>query len=181
MTIAARLMPRLWRDGQPSVNFPDVRQWLKALQCSRALTEIFQWEPNLRVLVNEAGVTSEELLNSSGPHVLLHGDYHHGNILRDGNDSWRAIDAKCVWGECEYEAGALLRNPMPWIGQQSDLTHLMQRRVDLLAEESGFERRRIRDWGRVQAVLSAVWTAQDHGTLDQSSLHVAEALGRVEV
>jgi streptomycin 6-kinase len=101
--------------------------------------------------------------------------------LRSGDAAWRVIDAKGVWGEREYETGALLRNPERWMGEQRDIQFQMQRRVDVLATELGLDHRRIRDWGRVQAVLSAIWTAEDHGALDQSTLRVAAALSRVEV
>jgi hypothetical protein len=37
----------------------------------------------------------------------------------------------------------------------------MRRRIEALAELTGFERERIRRWGLAQAVLSEIWSADD--------------------
>ena len=93
---------------------------------------------------------------------LLHGDLHHDNILAAG-DAWLAIDPKGVLGEPAYEVGALLRNF--WDRDTSDAVRrqMSARRVAILAETLGFDRRRIAGWGVAQAVLSAWWSYEDHG------------------
>src|SRR5438067_1309862 len=61
--------------------------------------------------------------------VLLHGDLHHENILAAARQPWLAIDPKGVVGEPAYEAGALLRNPLPWLLEQPDPRGVTARRV----------------------------------------------------
>jgi streptomycin 6-kinase len=118
-----------------------------------------------------------ELLGSSAEPVILHGDLHHNNILRDG-DAWLAIDPKGVLGEAAYETGALLRNPASRIAITPNLPQLLARRVDLLAEQLDLPRDRLAAWGEAQAVLSAWWTIEDGGPDRdwQQALRIADAL-----
>ena len=51
-----------------------------------------------------------ELFAEARPQVLLHGDFHHFNILLSGR-VWLVIDPKEVIGPAEYEVGPLLMNP----------------------------------------------------------------------
>jgi streptomycin 6-kinase len=101
-----------------------------------------------------------ELCASSAPPVLLHGDLHHFNVLRNG-DGWAAIDPKGVIGEPAYETGALLRNPVPALLDLPHPRRILVRRAGLLAEALGLDADRVFAWARVQAMLAAVWAAQD--------------------
>ncbi|MCS6939499.1 MAG: hypothetical protein RMJ55_13555 [Roseiflexaceae bacterium] len=59
---------------------------------------------------------------------------------------------------------------------QSELVHIMARRVDLIADALGFERTRIVGRGLAQAVLSAWWSYEDHGHRWDEAIACAEAL-----
>jgi streptomycin 6-kinase len=48
-----------------------------------------------------------------GRATLVHGDFHHLNILRAG-DRYVAIDAKAMLGEPEYDVPSFLRNPLSY-------------------------------------------------------------------
>jgi streptomycin 6-kinase len=117
-----------------------------------------------------------DLLASAAPSVVLHGDLHHGNILAAQRAPWLAIDPKGVIGEPAYEAGALLRNPMPEIARHPALDRVLWRRVDHLADMLNLERERVRGWGVAQAVLSAWWSFEDLGFGWEPAIACAEAL-----
>jgi streptomycin 6-kinase len=93
--------------------------------------------------------------------VVLHGDLHYGNVLSSERDGWLAIDPKGVAGEPCYEIGALLRNRIDELYDAADPVHAMRRRVEAIADRTGFDPERIRLWGLCQAVLSQVWRADD--------------------
>jgi streptomycin 6-kinase len=79
--------------------------------------------------------------------VLVHGDFHHHNLLRHG-DRWVAIDVKAAVGEPEYDVPSFLWNP---IG--IPLTRgLFDRRFDAF-ERAGLDRERMRAWTLVRAVI----------------------------
>lgn len=94
--------------------------------------------------------------------VLMHGDFHHYNIL-SSERGWLVIDPKGVIGPACYEVGPLLLNPWPDLLSRSNYRQMTQRRIDILHERSGFERERIREWALAHAILSAWWSLEDHG------------------
>src|SRR4029079_19726764 len=95
-------------------------------------------------LVEQVEALFAELLASAAEPALLHGDLHHGNILADGPRSWRANDPKGLVGEPAYEAGALLRNPLPELLAWPDPARVQARRIDILADRLGIDRARLR-------------------------------------
>jgi streptomycin 6-kinase len=155
---ALTVMRALWRPPPPSHRFPAARDWGRSLA------------PGSRA----AGVYAE-LCDSMAEPVVLHGDLHHENVLRSGAGSWLAIDAKGVIGEPAYETGALLRNPKPSLLAAPDVSALLRRRADRLAERLDLPVARVRGWAYAQAVLSAAWSVED-GEDPSYALAVAELL-----
>ncbi len=113
--------------------------------------------------------------------VLLHGDLHHENILAAEREPWLAIDPKGLVGEPAYEVGAWLRNPMPQLLDMPQPGRILARRINQLAEELGFDRARLRDWGLAQAMLSAWWSMEDSGGLSIFSITCAELLAAIHL
>ncbi|MBV8858469.1 MAG: phosphotransferase [Acidobacteria bacterium] len=132
-------------------------------------------------LFEEAESLYAELLATSAPPVLLHGDLHHGNILAAGRAPWLAIDPKGVVAEPAYEVGALLRNPLPQLLRLPDPVSTTERRIAQLADELGFERARVRGWGLAQAMLSAWWSIEDEGCLGEHGYAAAEVLAATKI
>jgi streptomycin 6-kinase len=94
--------------------------------------------------------------------VLMHGDFHHFNIL-SSERGWLIIDPKGVIGPACYEVGPLLINPWGDLLSGKDYRRMTKRRIDILHERLGFERERIREWGLAHAILSAWWSIEEHG------------------
>jgi streptomycin 6-kinase len=112
-------------------------------------------------VIDRAEKIFEELLLSSDPTILLHGDLHHWNILSAGDNRWLAIDPKGVLGDQAYETGAWLRNPYPLVMDATDVKGLIKRRLDQFVDELGLDRDRILNWAFAQAVLAAWWSYED--------------------
>jgi streptomycin 6-kinase len=170
--IAAQVMAALWRPLPADHPFPTTATWAAGMERLRAhfggATGPFP--PRL---VAQAEGLFRELLASSGPPVLLHGDLHHENILAATRAPWLALDPKGLAGESAYEVGALLRNP-PDVETWPDLPRIQARRVSILAEQLGLERERIIGWALAQAVLSAWWSFEDHGEFWEGAIQIAE-------
>ena len=165
---AAELMARLWRPVEPDAPFRSLPHWARALERpSGAVPD------GLR-----AGVGA--LLSSlepDGERVLLHADLHHGNILSEGKSDeprYRAIDPKGVVGARGYEVGPYLLNPLA--ARAETLLALLPRRLAAFAEVLGLEPQHLARWGLVHAVLSACWSAEEHGEKDLRSLEFAAGL-----
>lgn len=173
--IAASVMRAFWRPAPPNPAFPSVADWAADVEGVR---KQFGGSDFVlpAVLVDRAAALFRDLLASSAPAVLLHGDLHYENILSAQREPWLAIDPKGVIGEPAYEVGALLRNPLPQLLNTDRPKQILARRLDQLAEALAIDRNRLRDWGIAQAVLSACWTVEDHGAGWESTIACAEIL-----
>ena len=95
------------------------------------------------------------LLRDPVGEVLLHQDLHGGNVLRFGADEWLAIDPKPLVGDPAFDVASLLRDRR-WLLGGVDDTRRVRRRLDVLAEETGLDRERMRLWGIVHALAWGV-------------------------
>jgi streptomycin 6-kinase len=172
---AAQVMCDLWKPLPPDSRFPTAAEWAGGFARLRMKFNGGTGPLPAR-LVDHAEGLFRDLLSSSEPSVLLHGDLHHFNILAARRRPWLAIDPKGLAGEPAYEVGALFRNPDPSLYLDPKL---QRRRVDVLHEELGFEKERILGWGVAQSVLSAWWSIEDSGTEWQSQCTCAEVLANL--
>ncbi|MFZ5826372.1 MAG: aminoglycoside phosphotransferase family protein, partial [Bacillota bacterium] len=84
---------------------------------SALLQEAFRWVRAenragvaMLALVETAEALFREVEEEGGPAVLLHGDLHHKNILRDRQGGWRAIDPKGIAGVAVMETARFIQN-----------------------------------------------------------------------
>jgi streptomycin 6-kinase len=179
-TIAASVMRGLWRPAPPGHDFPTVADWGESFARLRARFG-GGTGPLPAAQVERAETLFAELLASSAPPVLLHGDLHHDNILSAQRQPWLAIDPKGVVGEPAYEVGALLRNLWPERHTNQNPARMLERRAHRLAEELGIDPVRVRDWAVAQAVLSAVWGVEDSDDGWEGALANADILAAIPV
>jgi streptomycin 6-kinase len=85
-----------------------------------------------------------------GRATLVHGDFHHHNILRHG-DRHVAIDAKPMLGEPEYDVPPFLWNPL---GQPMKLD-ITERRLTAFAA-AGLDEGRMRAWAVIRGAYIGV-------------------------
>lgn len=133
-------------------NFYYVKELLKTLDKEHDI-------PN--EILSKARFLRDELLNSTKKEVLLHGDLHHDNILKNG-DGWLIIDPKGFIGDPAFELAAYLCNPIPELLQKDNAKELIIRRIKLLAEQLDIPEQRIRDWLYVKSVLCWAWSLDDN-------------------
>lgn len=173
--IGAAVMRRLWRpvpappDGDA---FLPLTRWFRAFGRHRAA--FGGPGPFPADLLAHAEPLAAELAATAPATVVLHGDFHHENVLSAERTPWLAIDPKGMLGDPGYEAGPFLLNPHPDRPDKDART--LSRRLDVLADELGYERRRLRDWGVVHAVMSACWSAEGHGRGWEGAIATAELL-----
>jgi streptomycin 6-kinase len=173
----ASVMRKLCAAPPTGHSFPDVRAYLRA------------WPEHLRRYGGPGPIDADlfeigerlfiELCDSSASPVLLHGDLHYGNVLSSEHDGWLAIDPKGVLGEPCYEVGDLFRNRVDELHDTADPVMAMRRRVEMLADLTGFDRERIRLWSLAQAVLSEIWSTEERraSRADMRAARLLEAVG----
>ena len=142
--IAVTVGTRLWRPAAEPFRWigDHVPRWLDQAEASD------QEGGELIPLARELYATLEV-----GGDTLVHGDFHHHNILRAG-DRYLAIDAKAMLGEPEYDIPSFLRNPLA-----STMTlDRTERRLAAFAA-AGLDQERMRAW----AVIRGAFLGSDEG------------------
>jgi len=176
--IAADVMQKIWRSpalaagasaGYGATNTPlrsapdkfiELSSWFDGLKRLRAM---FNGRTGLlnEELVERVEHSVKEFFAENHKPVLMHGDFHHFNIL-SSERGWLIIDPKGVIGPACYEVGPFLMNPWGDLLSGRDYQRMTKRRIDILHDRLGFERERIREWGLAHAVLSAWWGIEDN-------------------
>lgn len=160
--IAAEAMRDIQRPIPERNGFLNLHGWFEELKKLRPLfgggTGPF---PEKTVRIVEGLL--RELFAENRPQVLLHGDFHHFNILLSER-GWLVIDPKGVAGPAEYEVGPLLMNPWGKIPDETEAIRRTQRRIAILSERLGFERQRMWRWAVCHSLLSAWWDMAEDGS-----------------
>jgi streptomycin 6-kinase len=162
-SVAADVMAQLWRPLSQEHPFPDLAGYTNVLD---RLPDLFGGAngPMDKRVVDAAIDLRAQLLASAPETVLLHGDFHHHNVLRAERQPWLAIDPKGVVGEKAYEPSPMIYNPLgEWHGHV-DGPRLIRRRVDVIVEHTGLDRQRVLGWAVVQGIVSSAWDYEDGGT-----------------
>lgn len=131
--------------------FVHIKDWLSALDK--------EWDIPADKL-EKARELRTHLLQTAGPDVLLHGDLHHANILKNASE-WTVIDPKGVIGEQSYEAAVFICNPIPDLLKHKSALQIIHKRINAFATSLRVSPDRIRDWCFVQAILSWIWALED--------------------
>lgn len=175
--IGAGVMRALWRPVPAGSSFLPVAEWFR-LAFARHRAEYGGAGPFPAALFARAEALARDLTASAPRTVLLHGDLHHYNILSNTQHpergAWLAIDPEGVTGDPGYDVGQFLLNPD--LGSGAALRRLANRRLDIFAEELGYERARLAGWAVAENVLSACWSAEDGGDGWQEAIAVAETI-----
>jgi streptomycin 6-kinase len=169
--IAASVLRRLFRQAGPDVPYRRLED--EAARWAEELPRDWQrlGRPYERRLLDEAVVACLELGADQGEHVVLHQDFHGGNVLRAERAPWLAIDPKPLLGEREFDAASLLRDRRDELGRTDDLGRI-RRRLDILRDELGLDRERMRRWGIAHALAWGV----SGGELEEDMIRCAELL-----
>ncbi|MFI2301361.1 aminoglycoside phosphotransferase family protein [Actinacidiphila glaucinigra] len=125
-----------------------------------------------RALVDEALAVRDELCAAAPDEaVLLHGDYHHGNVLAADRVPWLAIDPKPVAGEPAYDLAWLVRDRLETLVATPGSQSAARRRVAKLSDSLDVDRERVRGWALFRAVEAGVW-ALAVGDRESGELHL---------
>jgi streptomycin 6-kinase len=133
--VAVRICQQLWRPAAEPFRWigDHVPRWLDAAE--REGGREHELVPLARELYEALEI---------GRSVLVHGDFHHHNIL-DAGERHVAIDPKPMLGEPEYDVPSFLWNPMSY-RMRLDVT---ERRIAAFTA-LGLDEHRIRSWAIIR-------------------------------
>lgn len=161
--IACQILKRLHRSAPTDENLISLFRWRDGYKrykhrFSLASGPIPQDIFELAEMLDEKHFSTVE-----GSQMLIHGDFHHDNILSSKRGEWLVIDTKGVVGNPLYDIAVFLYNPMPKLDMLSlpELQNLVKKRLDIVHEELGFERSYVTEWAISKSILSTIWSIED--------------------
>ncbi len=150
--IAASVLRRLWRPVGPDAPFRRLAE--VAARWRLVLPERWERQGRLfeRELLEEALAWIDRLVPSMEAPVVVHQDFHGGNVLWDDRRGWLAIDPKPLAGEPAFDTASLLRDRSGVPDGERAAVGAMRTRLGRLADLLGLDRERMRGWGIVHAI-----------------------------
>jgi len=140
-------------------DLPGLPRWFRALEAAQGQGVGFA----------RAWATAQRLLADQRDVRPLHGDLHHGNVLRSPERGWLVIDPKGLIGERTFDFANMLCNPSP---DHALRPGRLERQSALIAREAGLDRAQLLAWVGAYAGLSAAWHLED-GHVDQARQSLA--------
>jgi streptomycin 6-kinase len=164
--IAIGVFQRIWRAPPPGHPFG-----LLATEAARWAEELpRRWiglgKPFERELLDRAVTALRELGPNQGEPVVLHQDFHGGNVLLSGR-GWLAIDPKPLVGEREFDLASLLRDRREELMRDPGAARRIRRRLDQLSSELALDRDRMKGWAVAHALA---WGVEEDRVYDE---HIA--------
>jgi streptomycin 6-kinase len=108
---------------------------------------------------------------------LLHGDFHHENILSATREPFLVIDPKGLIGGIGYDIGVFLNNHRDWLDGEADQTEKLGQAAEQFAQAFELTTDDIKRWAYIQAILSAWWTFEENGESAFTELNKADIWG----
>ncbi|MBB3128571.1 streptomycin 6-kinase [Paenibacillus rhizosphaerae] len=167
---------RLHLPAPTGSRYPSMRQHFAAIERYR---ERFD-DVNIAALLPMNWVENAEeclayLIATTSENVLLHGDLHHENILRHGEEQWAVIDPKGIIGDIHFDTIQYLLN---YEDRGGDCEQVLRGRIAIIADRLGLDPRRIAMWGVARGVLEACWTIEDGGTDWYRGIQITERFAK---
>lgn len=149
--LAAELLCSFWRPVSDPAGLRPIRTRVE---------DVFDWELRQELmpldLVELAQERASSLLARPSPTYLLHGDFHHYNLLRRASGEWAIIDPNGFVGDRGYEIGRWMMNPAD-ITEREDFAALSARRLAIWSDVSGIDEGELAAWALVSVVLNTMW------------------------
>jgi streptomycin 6-kinase len=151
--------------------FPSYTDWIsRAFTRARADNRV---GAALVSLVDVAERIFHEIDTADRPHLLLHGDLHHTNILQDRQGGWKAIDPKGVIGVPGMGAARFMQNEFR-MGAREDRFDRLDQMTAIFAEHLGESKQFLAKCAFVEHVLATCWSAEENAPPESLRTAVAE-------
>ena len=125
----------------------------------RVMRPLFDWTPEPELidtgLVAQAQQLAASLLKRPTRTCLVHGDFHHWNVLQRASGEWAIIDPIGVVGDPASDIARWMHNP-PEIAVRADFLDVAARRIRIWADVTGIDADALASWALVGSVLNAI-------------------------
>jgi streptomycin 6-kinase len=150
--VACELLERLWRHA-PKAAFSTTAD-LAADWGRRAVAYYEQaGAPFERELFDEVLALLDGFTTMPPNSTVLHGDFHHNNVLAAQREPWLAIDPLPLVGEREYD---LVMFQLFRMGSMTDPVHDWDNTITSMSERLHLRSHRVKEWIYVRLVCDAL-------------------------
>ncbi|MFF7638473.1 aminoglycoside phosphotransferase family protein [Kitasatospora sp. NPDC008050] len=156
MLEACGLLQRLWSDPGPHHSFGSVAEHVAVRSQWLAEHPALAQELDAGPLVEAAVRTAAELLDSAEETFLLHGDFHHGNVMAADRSPWLAIDPQPLVGERAFDLAWLAQDRKETLAAAPGPEGALRRRLRRLAEAVEVDLERLRGWVLFRSVAAGL-------------------------
>jgi len=145
----------------------------------RVLQPLFDWRPQPALidtrLVAQAQQLAASLLERSTQTCLVHGDFHHWNVLQRTSGEWVIIDPIGIVGDPACDIARWMHNP-PEIATREDFLDVAARRISIWTDVTGIDADELASWALVGNVLNAINCTVLAPEVMQTCIRVAQQL-----
>jgi len=146
----AAVLRQLWREPPPAVAF--VRLSDLAAEWCESLPREAPAAGYDAALVAHAVELARELAATQPRTVLLHGDFHPGNVLAAAREPWLAIDPKPLVGDPAYDLAQWLGNRCEQAERSPDAVSAIRWQIDQFSDLLGLDPARVAGWAFVKSL-----------------------------
>lgn len=119
--------------------------------------------------LNKAIALSKKLKSINNVYSLVHGDFHHDNILlssEENENSWHIIDPNAMIGNPLYDVAIFIRNPIKQLTKHYDCHNIIYNRISLFSDLLKINKEIILGWCFLQTIISWLWCLEDNVNYD---------------
>ncbi len=117
-------------------------------------------EEVLRENMHKALIIGQEMFNKYSERVLLHGDLHHDNILKNDNGDYFMIDPKGIIGPAIFDIPRYILNEIDFVSEDERKRHI-RHIIDLISEKIKYPVSDIIKLFFMEVILANVWNVED--------------------
>ncbi|MCO4781752.1 MAG: fructosamine kinase family protein [Candidatus Cloacimonetes bacterium] len=141
---------------------------LRSLESLLNVFERIKTPTNLNILFDRAKNIFKQLSATQDRNVLLHGDLHHENVMKNQDGLYLCFDPKGFVGDPSYEIATILNNPTNSPQITLDLS-VFKNRVEYFSNSLNLPVSRIIGYFYVYLCLSIAWSIEDGCNYQQES------------
>jgi len=163
--VGAEILRQLWREPPPAAPFAELSD--VAYEWGESLAREAPPKGYDAALITRAVEMARELAATQPQRMLLHGDFHPGNVLSAAREPWLAIDPKPLVGDPAYDLAQWLGNRCEAAEQASHPVTAIRQQIDRFSDLLGLDPARVAGWAFVKSI-GWDWGARSAGVLHEA-------------
>ena len=177
-SVAIRIMKRMWRPAPSDIDWRRVDTEASGLA---ATIEANHATSKNNVDAAHVRFAQEHLTRSAdyaGPDLLLHGDFHQGNVLSAQREGWLAIDPSPLIGDPSFDAARAVFDRPQAILSDSDPADRLLARIKRFADELDLAQDTLAAWALTRCVYIVLLPIFDDASWSQELNGLVPLIGR---